>query len=608
VAERIGADPDTELYPSLVVAVAMNDTRVATNRWVATNRTTPLSTLLRSAFDQLSKRPPAAHPPARTAHERTRERMTDQPAPPLAAEAGTEPLSHRQVQVIFSGLMLGMFLAAIDQTIVATALPTIVGELGGLNHLSWVVTSYLLATTVSTPLYGKLGDLYGRKRLFQAAIVIFLVGSVLCGLSSTMGQLIAFRAIQGVGGGGLLVLAQSIIADVVSPRERGRYQGYFGAVFGASSVLGPLLGGFFTDNLSWRWVFYVNIPLAIVALFVTAAVLPASVKRAGAKIDYVGATLLTAAISGIVLLTTWGGTEHAWTSPTIIGLGVGSLVLVAVFLWVETKVSEPILPLRLFRIRVFNVSGSASFIVGVAMFGAISFLPLFLQVVNGASATSSGLSLVPLMVGLLGASILVGRQISKDGRYRRYPIFGTAVAAVGLYLLSTMGTGTSTVTAGAFMVVLGIGIGSVMQVLVLATQNAVPIADLGVATSSVSFFRSVGGSVGVAVFGALFNNRLIALISASTSPADAEELLGGSITPESVQELPEALRVDYVDAFADALTDVFLYAVPVVLVAFALTWLLKEVPLRGRVDPDDPARELAAGSAPGTAAPSAMIH
>jgi EmrB/QacA subfamily drug resistance transporter len=534
--------------------------------------------------------------------------MTEQTTTTAPASLVPEALTHRQIQVIFSGLMLGMFLAAIDQTIVATALPTIVGELGGLNHLSWVVTSYLLATTVSTPLYGKLGDLYGRKRLFQAAIVIFLAGSVLCGLSDSMGQLIAFRAVQGVGGGGLLVLAQSIIADVVSPRERGRYQGYFGAVFGASSVLGPLLGGFFTDNLSWRWVFYVNIPLAVVALFVTASVLPASVRRAGAKIDYVGATLLTAAISCIVLLTTWAGSEYAWGSSMIVGLGIASVVLVAVFLLVEQRVSEPILPLRLFRIGVFNVSGGASFIVGVAMFGAISFLPLFLQVVNGASATSSGLSLVPLMVGLLGTSIYVGRAISKTGKYRRYPIFGTAVAAVGLFLLSTMGTGTTTLMASAYMVVLGIGIGSVMQVLVLATQNAVPIADLGVATSSVSFFRSVGGSVGVAVFGALFNSRLADGLARSVAPGEVDDLLGGSVTPESVQELPAALRTDYVGAFADALTDVFLYAVPVVLVAFALTWLLKEVPLRGQVHADDPSRELAAGSAPGTAAPSAMIH
>lgn len=527
------------------------------------------------------------------------------PSSAPSAAPGAEDLSHRQILVIFSGLMLGMFLAALDQTIVATALPTIVGELGGLNHLSWVVTSYLLATTVSTPLYGKLGDLYGRKRLFQGAIVVFLIGSVLCGLATSMGQLIAFRAIQGIGGGGLLVLAQSIIADVVSPRERGRYQGYFGAVFGASSVIGPLLGGFFTDNLSWRWVFYVNVPLAVAALIVTSAVLPTSVRRAGAKIDYVGATLLTAFISCVVLVTTWGGSELAWGSPLIVGLCATSVLLLGAFVVVERRVQEPILPLRLFEISVFRVAGAVSFIVGVAMFGAISFLPLFLQVANGASATGSGLSLVPLIVGLLGASIFAGRSISRTGRYRVFPITGTGIAAVGLLLLSSMGPQTSTVTAGAYMTVLGIGIGLVMQVLVLATQNAVPIGDLGVATSSVSFFRSVGGSIGVAVFGALFNSRLAARLT-SALPADtADELLGGSVTPDLIRGLPEVTRSDYVAGFSDALTDVFAFAVPGLVVAFALSWLLREIPLRGKIGTGEPGRDLDA--TPGTAA-TAAVH
>ena len=524
---------------------------------------------------------------------------------------GTEPaptLTHRQILVIFSGLMLGMLLAALDQTIVATALPTITGELGGLNHLSWVVTSYLLASTVSTPLYGKLGDLYGRKRLFQISILVFLAGSVLCGLSQSMGQLIGFRAVQGVGGGGLMVLAQAIIADVVSPRERGRYMGYFGAVFGAAMVGGPLVGGFLTDQVSWRWVFYVNIPLGVLALLVTGSVLPTSVRDRKPRIDYLGTALLTAAVTCIVLLTTWGGTEHEWGSPVILLLGAAALVLLGVLLAVERRTEEPVVPIHLFSSRSFNVATSVSFIIGVAMFGAISFLPLFLQVVKGSSATGSGLLLLPLMAGLFAASMASGQITSRTGRYKVFPVAGCGVAAVAMYLLSTMGPASSQGTVTAFMVLLGVGIGLTIQTLVLAVQNAVGRADLGVATSSVSFFRSVGGSVGVAVFGALFNNRLAELVTASSSPAEAEELLGGSITPESVQELPEAVRGEYVGAFADALTDVFLYAVPVVLVAFALTWLLKEVPLRGRVDPDSTARELAAGSAPGTAAPSAMIH
>lgn len=495
-----------------------------------------------------------------------------------AADAGPPALTHRQVLVVFSGLMLGMFLAALDQTIVATALPTIVGDLGGLTHISWVITAYLLATTVATPLYGKLGDLWGRKRLFQVAIVVFLAGSVLAGLATSMTQLIIFRGIQGAGGGGLIVLGQALIADIVSPRERGRYQGYFGAMFGAASVLGPLLGGFFTDHLSWRWVFYINLPVGIVALLVTSAVLPDHLGiRRRARIDYLGSLVLMAAITCVVLVTTWGGVEYDWTSPTILFLGGAATILVAVFVTIERRVDEPVLPLRLFRNRTFSLSSGVSFIVGLAMFGSISYLSLFLQIVNGASATDSGLVLVPLMLGLLGASIFSGRVITATGRYRVFPIVGLAVAIVGMFLLSTMSAETSRLESSAYMVVLGIGIGLVMQVLVLATQNAVDVTDLGVATSSVSFFRSVGGSVGVALFGAMFNSRLAHYLVDAGSAANLDP---SAVQADMLQTLPSDTQMAFIDAFANALTDVFLYALPVIVVGFALSWLLDEIPLR----------------------------
>ena len=481
--------------------------------------------------------------------------------------------------------MLGMLLAALDQTIVSTALPTIVGDLGGLNHLSWVVTAYLLAATISTPLYGKLGDLYGRKPLFQFAIAVFLVGSMLSGLSQNMFELIAFRAIQGLGAGGLMVGAQSIIGDVVPPRERGKYQGMMGGIFALASVAGPLLGGFLTDNASWRWIFYINVPLGALALVVTATALPATARRVSHSIDWLGATLLAAGTASVILLATWGGTQYAWLSAPIIALAVVGAAVLVTFFVVERRVAEPIIPPRLFRSPVFNVASAVGFVIGFAMFGAIVFLPLFLQLVDGASATSSGLNLLPLMVGLLAASIGSGQLISRTGRYKIFPVAGTALAAIAMLLLSTLTPQTSRLLLSVYMVILGAGLGMVMQVLVLAVQNAADRRDLGVATSSATFLRSIGSSIGVAIFGAIFSSQLAANLRLHL-PASAQT---GNLNPSSLQgnpaalaKLPAAIHSGLVTSVSDSLHVVFLTAVPILVVAFLLTLFLREIPLAPR--------------------------
>ncbi|MHC3816425.1 disulfide bond formation protein DsbA [Streptomyces sp. CB02488] len=520
--------------------------------------------------------------------------MAQQLSPP--APAPGENRSTRSVLVAIGALLLGMLLAALDQTIVSTALPTIVSDLGGLEHLSWVVTAYLLASTAATPLWGKLGDQYGRKRLFQIAIVIFLIGSALCGIAQNMPQLIGFRALQGLGGGGLIVLSMAIVGDIVPPRERGKYQGLFGAVFGMTSVLGPLLGGFFTEQLSWRWVFYINLPIGVIALAVIAAVLHIPVRRTKHTIDYLGTFLIASVATCLVLVASLGGTTWPWGSAQIIGLAVLSVLLLVAFVYVERRAAEPVLPLKLFRIRTFSLVAVISFVIGFAMFGAMTYLPTFLQVVHDITPTMSGVHMLPMVFGLLLTSTGSGQIVSRTGRWKIFPILGTGITAIGLLLLHRLTESSSTLEMSLYFFVFGAGLGLVMQVLVLIVQNAVSYQDLGVATSGATFFRSIGASFGVAIFGTIFTNRLTDKLGAALDgrplpPGVSTDSL--SADPRALGQLPPSLRGPVIHAYSTSITDVFLYAAPVVLIAFVFAWLLKEDKLRGSVTAPDPSETLA---------------
>jgi EmrB/QacA subfamily drug resistance transporter len=514
-----------------------------------------------------------------------------------APGAGADrPGVRREVMIILPGLLLAIMLAMLDQLVVSTALPRIVGQLGGVTHLSWVVTAYVLASTVTTPLYGKLGDQYGRKRWLIIAIIVFLAGSALSGLAHSMDQLIAFRALQGLGAGGLLVGAIATIGDLVSPRERGQYMGYIMGVMTLAMIAGPLVGGYITDNFTWRWIFYINMPIGGAALIYLALTMHLPRHRVKHKIDYLGAASLAVAATSLILMTTWGGTQYAWGSAPIIGLAALSVAATVTFLMVEARAAEPILPLHVFRNRNFSVATAMSFLLGLSLFGALTFLPLYQQTVQHLSATGSGLMLIPMMLGSTVTALISGQITTRTGRYKALPIIGGGVMAVGMYMLTGLGVHTSLVTIGVYFAVIGLGMGFLMQITTLVVQNSVAPTEMGVASSSRTFFQQIGGSIGVAAFGAVFARRLTESMAASL-PNVHLNAGGGQLDPVTVMHLPTVIRLDVFAAITHAVTGVFWLVTPAALIVFALAWLIKEVPLRGRAPAaeDKPAAELVSG-------------
>ena len=494
--------------------------------------------------------------------------------------------SHEEIMVIVVALMLAMLLAALDQTVVATALPHIANALHGANKLAWVATAYLLTSALSTPLFGKISDQFGRKKIFQFAIILFLVGSALCGISQTMNELVIFRALQGIGAGGLMALSMTIVGDIIPPRERGKYLAYFGAVFAVSSVAGPLLGGFFTDSLSWRWIFYINLPLGIIALTAIATRLHLPVKKMSHKIDYIGAALLSTSVVPLILGTVWGGVTYPWASNTIIGLFTLAVVSGISFYFWEKRAKHAIIPMNLFKNDIFSVSMILSLLAGIAMFAAILFIPYYQQQVRGYSAVKSGLLLLPLVGGMLVAMLSVGRLTTKTGHYRIFPIIGTLITAVGLYLFSHLTIHTTQLQLSIWMVVLGIGIGSFMQIMTLAVQNSVPREELGVATASSAFFRNIGSSLGGAVFGAILTNRLAYHLkqllpsSGATHIANLAKKIETGVPASTINKYPPTISHDIYQSFVLSFHDMFLLAVPVILLAFVVALFLREAPLR----------------------------
>ncbi|HVM55253.1 MAG TPA: MDR family MFS transporter [Acidimicrobiales bacterium] len=511
-----------------------------------------------------------------------------------AGTTTSEGMTRRELSVVIGAIAMTLFLSALDQTIVSTALPTMVGELGGLDQYAWVVTSYMLTSTIGMPLFGKISDLIGRKVVLQSAVVIFLAGSVLAGAAQDMPQLIATRGLQGIGGGGIMAMSFVVMGDLVSPRERGKYVGYFTGVFAVSSVVGPLVGGFLVDSLSWRWIFYVNVPLGGIALALTQKYLRMDFARQQRRIDWLGAALMVGAVTSALLVSSWGGQEHEWLSPTIIGLAVAAMVLGGLFIVQERRAPEPLLPLRLFGDAVIRISTALSFVLGVVMMGSMTFLPLFLQVVIGATPTTSGLLLLPMMGGVLVGSMLAGRLTTRWGRYRIFPIVGTGIAITGVITLSRLDVDSSRIHSSLGMVLLGFGIGMTMPTLTLAVQNASPMADMGAATSAVNFFRTLGGSIGVAVFGAVMASRV----------SDIPSRLLNS--PAAIRALPEGQRTPIIDALADGVQAVFVVAIPVIVIAFALAWLLQDRPLRTTLgDAPGPVEAAAEGAAEASLVPTA---